>query len=86
MEGMIIVKVHSSEWCDAEVYEVVSKHFAKFEVEPRDIEEFKCLKGEYREWIEVNKEFAKCLKNYGANVVFVVECKYDYPQIVLILS
>jgi len=83
---MIIVKVHSSEWGDAEVYEVVSEHFrSDFKIEPKDIGEFKCVRGDvWREKVNVDEEFVECMRNYGADIVLVLECKFGYPQVALI--
>ncbi|RLE48413.1 MAG: hypothetical protein DRJ18_02105 [Candidatus Methanomethylicota archaeon] len=79
---MIIVKVHSSEWGDIEVYKVVSENF---KIEPKDIGEFKCVRGDvWREKVNVDKKFVECVKNYGADIVFVLECEFGYPQAVLI--
>ncbi len=84
-KSMILIKVRSSEWCDADVYEVVSKYFTKIEFESKNIKEFKCLRGGMREEIDVNnKELVECLKSYSADDVLILEGEFDYPQVVLI--
>ena len=34
--------------------------------------------------INMNANFFKCLKSYGADIGIIVECELDYPQAVLI--
>ena len=47
---MLVLKMFSSEWCDADVYEIVDKFEAsKFEVCVKDIKEFNCVKGDFHE-------------------------------------
>ena len=36
------------------------------------------------EEINVSDELIKCLKSYGADIVLISECEFDYPHIVLI--
>lgn len=38
----------------------------------------------WREKVNVDEEFVECMRNYGADIVLVLECKFGYPQVALI--
>jgi len=82
---MLLIKVSSSEWCDVDVYEVIDGvGLHGFEVEGRDIREFKYLGTEVSEKVGLSSDFTKCLKGYGADIVMILECEFDYPHVVLV--
>jgi len=36
------------------------------------------------EKIDISTDFIKCLEKYRADVVVILECEFDYPQVLLI--